>query len=126
MSDGMPISDQFKEAIAELEGIKTQLTEAQKAIKVLKERETSLKTFIGGYMKAQKIDDVQTRGGTKVTQKTSIKKPVITKKILMDELPNYIEGGQERLNQIVKEIEDKLEPKETSSLQLKLKKKSEE
>jgi hypothetical protein len=44
----------------------------------------------------------------------------------MDELPNYIEGGQERLNQIIKEIEDKLEPKETSSLQLKLKKKSEE
>jgi hypothetical protein len=126
MSDGMPISDQFKEAIAELEGIKTQLNEAQKAIKVLKERETSLKTFIGGYMKAQKIDDVQTRGGTKVTQKTSIKKPTITKKILMDELPNYIEGGQERLNQIIKEIEDKLEPKETSSLQLKLKKKSEE
>ena len=126
MSDGMPISDQFKEAIAELEGIKTQLNEAQKAIKVLKDRESSLKTFIGGYMKAQKIDDVQTRGGTKVTQKTSIKKPVITKKILMDELPNYIEGGQERLNQIIKEIEDKLEPKETSSLQLKLKKKSEE
>ena len=122
----MPISDQFKEAIAELEGIKTQLTEAQKAIKVLKDRESSLKTFIGGYMKAQKIDDVQTRGGTKVTQKTSIKKPTITKKILMDELPNYIEGGQERLNQIIKEIEDKLEPKETSSLQLKLKKKSEE
>ena len=122
MSDGMPISDQFKEAIAELEGIKTQLNEAQKAIKVLKDRESSLKTFIGGYMKAQKIDDVQTRGGTKVTQKTSIKKPVITKKILMDELPNYIEGGQERLNQIIKEIEDKLEPKETSSLQLKLKK----
>ena len=126
MSDGMPISDQFKEAIAELEGIKTQLTEAQKAIKVLKDREASLKTFIGGYMKAQKIDDVQTRGGTKVTQKTSVKKPTITKKILMDELPNYIEGGQERLNQIIKEIEDKLEPKETSSLQLKLKKKSEE
>jgi len=126
MSDGMPISDQFKEAIAELEGIKTQLNEAQKAIKVLKDREASLKTFIGGYMKAQKIDDVQTRGGTKVTQKTSVKKPTITKKILMDELPNYIEGGQERLNQIIKEIEDKLEPKETSSLQLKLKKKSEE
>ena len=122
----MPISDQFKEAIAELEGIKTQLMEAQKAIKVLKDREASLKTFIGGYMKAQKIDDVQTRGGTKVTQKTSVKKPTITKKILMDELPNYIEGGQERLNQIIKEIEDKLEPKETSSLQLKLKKKSEE
>ena len=126
MSDGMPISDQFKEAIAELEGIKTQLNEAQKAIKVLKDRESSLKTFIGGYMKAQKIDDVQTRGGTKVTQKTSVKKPTITKKILMDELPNYIEGGQERLNQIIKEIEDKLEPKETSSLQLKLKKKTEE
>ena len=126
MSDGMPISDQFKEAIAELEGIKTQLNEAQKAIKVLKDREASLKTFIGGYMKAQKIDDVQTRGGTKVTQKTSVKKPTITKKILMDELPNYIEGGQERLNQIIKEIEDQLEPKETSSLQLKLKKKSEE
>jgi hypothetical protein len=102
MSDGMPISDQFKEAIAELEGIKTQL------------------------MEAQKIDDVQTRGGTKVTQKTSVKKPAITKKILMDELPNYIEGGQERLNQIIKEIEDKLEPKESSTLQLKLKKKSEE
>ena len=47
MSDGMPISDQFKEAIAELEGIKTQLMEAQKAIKVLKDREASLKTFIG-------------------------------------------------------------------------------
>ena len=42
MSDGMPISDQFKEAIAELEGIKTQLNEAQKAIKVLKDRESSL------------------------------------------------------------------------------------
>ena len=122
MSDGMPISDQFKEAIAELEGIKTQLNEAQKAIKVLKERETSLKTFIGGYMKAQKIDDVQTRGGTKVTQKTSVKKPTITKKILMDELPNYIEGGQERLDEIIKAIEEKMEPKETSSLQLKLKK----
>jgi hypothetical protein len=126
MSGGMPISDQFKEAIAELEGIKKQLTEAQKAIKVLKDREASLKTFIGGYMKAQKIDDVQTRGGTKVTQKTSIKKPVITKKILMDELPNYIEGGQERLEQILKDIEEKLEPKETSTLQLKLKKNSEE
>jgi archaellum component FlaC len=126
MSGGMPISDQFKEAIAELEGIKKQLTEAQKSIKVLKDRETSLKTFIGGYMKAQKIDDVQTRGGTKVTQKTSIKKPVITKKILMDELPNYIEGGQERLEQIIKDIEEKLEPKETSTLQLKLKKNSEE
>ena len=126
MSGGMPISDQFKEAIAELEGIKKQLTEAQKAIKVLKDRETSLKTFIGGYMKAQKIDDVQTRGGTKVTQKTSIKKPVITKKILMDELPNYIEGGQARLEQILKDIEEKLEPKETSTLQLKLKKNSEE
>ena len=126
MSEGMPISDQFKEAIAELEGIKKQLTEAQKSIKVLKDRETSLKTFIGGYMKAQKIDDVQTRGGTKVTQKTSIKKPVITKKILMDELPNYIEGGQERLEQIIKDIEEKLEPKETSTLQLKLKKNSEE
>ena len=122
----MPISDQFKEAIAELEGIKKQLTEAQKAIKVLKDREASLKTFIGGYMTAQKIDDVQTRGGTKVTQKTSIKKPVITKKILMDELPNYIEGGQERLEQILKDIEEKLEPKETSTLQLKLKKNSEE
>ncbi len=126
MSGGMPISDQFKEAIAELEGIKKQLAEAQKAIKVLKDREASLKTFIGGYMKAQKIDDVQTRGGTKVTQKTSIKKPVITKKILMDELPNYIEGGQERLEQILKDIEEKLEPKETSTLQLKLKKNSEE
>ena len=91
-----------------------------------RDREASLKTFIGGYMKAQKIDDVQTRGGTKVTQKTSVKKPAITKKILMDELPNYIEGGQERLNQIIKEIEDKLEPKESSTLQLKLKKKSEE
>ena len=122
MSEGMPISDQFKEAIAELEGIKKQLIEAQKAIKVLKDREASLKTFIGGYMTAQKIDDVQTRGGTKVTQKTSIKKPVVTKKILMDELPNYIEGGQERLEQIIKEIEEKLEPKETSTLQLKLKK----
>ena len=122
MSEGMPISDQFKEAIAELEGIKKQLTEAQKAIKVLKDREASLKTFIGGYMTAQKIDDVQTRGGTKVTQKTSIKKPVVTKKILMDELPNYIEGGRERLEQIIKEIEEKLEPKETSTLQLKLKK----
>ena len=122
MSEGMPISDQFKEAIAELEGIKKQLTEAQKAIKVLKDREASLKTFIGGYMTAQKIDDVHTRGGTKVTQKTSIKKPVVTKKILMDELPNYIEGGQERLEQIIKEIEEKLEPKETSTLQLKLKK----
>jgi hypothetical protein len=44
----------------------------------------------------------------------------------MDELPNYIEGGQERLEQILKDIEEKLEPKETSTLQLKLKKNSEE
>ena len=40
----------------------------------------------------------------------------------MDELPNYIEGGQERLDEIIKAIEEKMEPKETSSLQLKLKK----
>lgn len=121
-----PPSDQFKEAIEELEVIKRQLDEANKAIKVLRERESTLKNFIGGFMKAQKIDNVQTKdGGIKVAKKKTVRKPSITKKILIDELPKYIPGGKERLDEILKLIMEGLETVEKDTLSLKLKKRDE-
>ena len=149
----MPVSDTFKESLAEWTQIKIQITEgndlidklrdeyrdyceknedlksikkkiadAESALETLRNRELSLGRFVSGYMNAQKIDRVELKGGN-VQKKISVRKPTLTKKILMDELPKYIEGGEERLKEIVKLITESLEPKETEKIDLKLKKK---
>jgi len=149
----VPVSDTFKESLAEWTQIKIQITEgndlidklrdeyrdyceknedlksikkkiadAESALETLRNRELSLGRFVSGYMNAQKIDRVELKGGN-VQKKISVRKPTLTKKILMDELPKYIEGGEERLKEIVKLITESLEPKETEKIDLKLKKK---
>jgi len=153
MDNDVPVSDTFKESLAEWTQIKIQITEgndlidklrdeyrdyceknedlknikkkiadAESALETLRNRELSLGRFVSGYMNAQKIDRVELKGGN-VQKKISVRKPTLTKKILMDELPKYIEGGEERLKEIVKLITESLEPKETEKIDLKLKKK---
>jgi len=152
MDNDVPVSDTFKESLAEWTQIKIQLTEgndlidklrdeyrdyceknedlksikkkiseAESALETLRNREMSLGRFVSGYMNAQKIDKVEMKGAN-VSKKVSVRKPTLTKKILMDELPKYIEGGEERLKEIIKLITDSLEPKETEKIDLKLKK----
>lgn len=127
MDGNVPISDQFREACDELVKVKKEIDEAQGILKILKERKSNLETFVGGYMKAQAIDDVKLRSNdARVVNKTTIRKPTVTKKMILDELANYIQGGMERIQEIIKEIESRLQPTEKSSLQLKLKKESKE
>jgi len=123
MNENVPISDQFREACDELVKVKKEIDEANGIIKVLKERKANLETFVGGYMKAQEIDDVKLKSSdARVVNKTTVRKPTVTKKMILEELANYIQGGMERIQEIIKEIEGRLSPTEKSSLQLKLKK----
>ena len=152
MDGDIPISDTFKESLAEwtqikiqvkeggelidrlrddyrrycenneeLKSIKKKIEEAEKALDVLRDREFNIGRFVSGYMNAQKIDKVEMKGAN-VQKKVTVKKPTLTKKILMDELPKYIEGGEDRLKEIIKLITESLTPKETEKVDLKLKK----
>jgi hypothetical protein len=123
MNENVPISDQFREACDELVKVKKEIDEANGILKILKERRANLETFVGGYMKAQEIDDVKLKSSdARVVNKTTVRKPTVTKKMILEELANYIQGGMERIQEIIKEIEGRLSPTEKSSLQLKLKK----
>lgn len=123
MNENVPISDQFREACDELVKVKKEIDEANGILKILKERKANLETFVGGYMKAQEIDDVKLKSSdARVVNKTTVRKPTVTKKMILEELANYIQGGMERIQEIIKEIEGRLSPTEKSSLQLKLKK----
>ena len=152
MDGDIPISDTFKESLAEwtqikiqvkeggelidrlrddyrrycenneeLKSIKKKIEEAEKALDVLRDREFNIGRFVSGYMNAQKIDKVEMKGAN-VQKKVTVKKPTLTKKILMDELPKYIDGGEDRLKEIIKLITESLTPKETEKVDLKLKK----
>ena len=152
MDGDIPISDTFRESLAEwtqikiqvkeggelidrlrddyrrycenneeLKSIKKNIEEAEKALDVLRDREFNIGRFVSGYMNAQKIDKVEMKGAN-VQKKVTVKKPTLTKKILMDELPKYIDGGEERLKEIIKLITESLTPKETEKIDLKLKK----
>ena len=109
------ISDEFKKAMSEWVELKKQLTEVRKDVKVLNQREKSLKDYIKDYMSEEKIDNVNLKKG-KVSLKTSVRKPALSRKAVVTGLMIYCQEDETHVETIMTCIEDQLEKKETSTI----------
>lgn len=109
------ITDDFRNAMSEWIELKKQLAEVRKDVKVLNQREKSLKEYIKGYMTEEKIDNVNLKKG-KVTLKKSSRKPTLTRKVVESGLMIFFQDDETKVETVMNCIEDLLEKKETSSV----------
>lgn len=109
------ISDDFKKAMSEWVELKKQLTEVRKDVRVLNQREKTLKDYIKDYMTDEKIDNVNLKKG-KVCLKKSVRKPALSRKAVVSGLLTYCQDDDTQVETIMNCIEDQLEKKETSSI----------
>lgn len=121
------LPDEFKVAMKEWIELKKVITETQKDMKGLRDRERNLKTYIKGFMKANKLDACNTRGGAKVKYAAKPGKKGITKKTIQDGLLRYFDGDEGRTQAALDAIESSREDTERQVLSLTgLKKRDEE
>jgi len=111
------ITDEFRTAMANWVELKQQLTEARKDMKVLNDREKDLKKFISGYMKTEKIDNINLKKG-KVAMKSSNKTAPLTQKAFVAGLMVYFDGDEAQVEAVMTCIKDNLEKKETNTISL--------
>ena len=111
------ITDEFRKAMTDWVELKQQLAEARKDMKVLNDREKELKQFISGYMKEEKIDNVNLKKG-KVAMKSSTKKAPLTQKAFVAGLLVYFNGDEAQVEAVMTCIKDNLEKKETNTISL--------
>ena len=113
------LPDEFKMAMKEWIELKKVITGASKDLKGLRDRERNLKTYIKGFMKANKIDACNTRGGAKVSYNSKASKKGITKKTITDGLLKFFNGDQEKTQSALDSIEQSRESTERQTLTLK-------
>lgn len=111
------VTSEFKNAMTEWVELKKQLTDARKDMKLLNQREKTLKTYIGEYMQEQKIDNVNLKKG-KVSLRTTKKKSTFTKKAVVTGLNIFFDNNETEVERAMNCISDTLEEKETSVISL--------
>jgi hypothetical protein len=108
--------EQFKQAMTEWVGIKTQLASVRKDLTVLNKREKELREFVTQHMKKNEIDTVRVQEKVKVNLKTKKTKSAITKDIILKGLRTYFSGDEVRVEGAFQAIIDSVKVKEVSSV----------
>lgn len=111
------ITDEFRKKMTEWVELKKQLAEARKDMAVLNKREKELKSYIGGYMKENAIDNINLKKG-KVTRRTTSKKPSLSKKLVESGLAIYFQGDEVRIEGAMSCITDQLPAEERDVISL--------
>lgn len=121
------LPDEFKSAMKEWIDLKQVITGASKDLKGLRDRERNLKTYLKGFMKANKLDACNTRGGAKVSYRSKTAKKAVNKNTIVTGLMAYFNNDQEKVQAAYQAIEDAREETDRQTLSLTgLKKKDEE
>lgn len=120
------LPDEFKLAMKEWIDLKQVITGACKDLKGLRDRERNLKTYIKGFMKANKLDACNTRGGAKVSYSSKAAKKGITKKTIVEGLLAYFNNDQEKAQAAYEAIENARESTDRQTLSLRGLKKPDE
>lgn len=110
--------EQFKQAMTEWVGIKTQLASVRKDLTVLNKREKELREYVTQQMKKNEIDTVRVQDKVKVNLKTKQKKGSITKEVILKGLRTYFSGDEVRIEGAYQAILDSVNVKEVSSVSL--------
>lgn len=111
------ITDDFRRSMSEWVELKKQLTEARNDMKVLNNREKELKSYIAGFMKQQKIDNINLSKG-KVALKTSTKKGAMTAAAVKSGLCTFCNNDETEIERAMNCIMDNIDVKETSVVSL--------
>ena len=110
--------EQFKQAMTEWVGIKTQLASVRKDLTVLNKREKELREYVTQQMKKNEIDTVRVQDKVKVNLKTKQKRGSITKEVILKGLRTYFSGDEVRIEGAYQAILDSVNVKEVSSVSL--------
>ena len=110
-------SDELSETVARLVELNKQITEAKSDIKILTQAEKALKVRVQSAMVNQGIDTINLRKG-KIALKKTTRKAVMSKKHLIAGLVDYFDGDQDKVDRIIKGIQEKLGTVESTSISL--------
>jgi hypothetical protein len=108
--------EQFKQAMTEWVGIKTQLASVRKDLTVLNKREKELREYVTQHMKKNEIDTVRVQEKVKVNLKKKQSKGPITKDVILKGLRTYFSGDEVRVEGAYQAILDSVNVKEVSSV----------
>lgn len=111
------ITDDFRRSMSEWVELKKQLIDARKDMSLLNKREKELKTFIMGYMKKQKIDNINLTKG-KVSLKSSKKKGSMTIAAVRSGLNTFCNNDETEVERAINCIMDNIEEKESDAISL--------
>jgi hypothetical protein len=106
----------FKNAMTEWVGLKTQLAAARKDLGVLNQREKDLRKFVTEHMVAQEIDTVRVQDKVKVNLKTKKVKAPITKDVIKTGLTAFFGGNEAQVEGAFQAILDAAPIKETAGV----------
>ena len=116
-------STEYAKKMLEWQNLKKNIKSANTDLAVLKNREKELKTFLSGYMKANKFDKCNCRDGSTATLTNRKTKGTLTEKVIKEGLLDFFENNQEEADKCLEIINTHRQPKETSSLAYKESKK---
>lgn len=108
--------EQFKQAMTEWVGIKTQLAAVRKDLTVLNKREKELREYVAQHMKKNEIDTVRVQEKIKVNLKQKKTKGGITKDVILKGLRTYFSGDEVRVEGAFQAILDSVKVKEVASV----------
>jgi len=106
----------FKAAMTEWVGLKTQLAAARKDLSVLNNREKDLRKFVTQHMKQNEIDTVKVQDKVKVNFKTKKTKGSLTKEVIKKGLGSYFGGNEAQVEGAFQAILDAAPVKETDGV----------
>jgi hypothetical protein len=106
----------FKSAMTEWVGLKTQLAAARKDLGTLNQREKDLRKFVTQHMKAHEIDTVKVHDQVKVNLKVKKTRGSITKEVIKSGLKTYFGGDEVRVEGAFQAIQDAAPVKEVAGV----------
>jgi len=119
-NDDVPtITLEFKEKMLEWQNIKTTLKNARKDLSALNSREKELKTYLSGFMNANKFDKCNCKDGSTVKLTKKKTKGSLSEKVIKAGLLDHFSDNQVQADTCWETINEHRQGKETSSLTFK-------
>ena len=109
-------STEYAKKMLEWGNLKKTIKSATKDISALKTREKELKTYLSGYMKANKFDKCNIRDGSTATLSNRKTKGTLTEKVIKTGLLDYFKNNQETADECFEVLNSHRIPKESTSL----------
>ena len=106
----------FKTAVTEWVGLKSQLAAARKDLGVLNQREKDLRKFVTEHMKRNEIDTVKVQDTVKVNFKVKKSKGAITKDVIKKGLGSFFGGNDAQVEGAFQAILDAAPIKQTDGV----------